>query len=135
MGFLRALIGVPLVFVILVFAFVNNDMATFSLWPTDIEITISLSVAIVFFILFGYFVGWISAWASYSPVRSALRKHKKQNIKLVKEQEKLAKEVEGLHDNIEMLKASAPVEEKASFKEHLKNMFYRGNNADQEKHQ
>ena len=125
MGFIKALIGLPLAFVILVFAFVNNDMATFSLWPTGIEITVSLSVVIVFLIIIGYIIGWLFTWLSYSEVRSALRMHKKQNKKLSIEQEKLVKEVEGLHGNIETLKASVPVVEtkKTGWKENLKKAF------------
>ncbi len=123
MGFVKALIGLPLAFVILVFAFVNNDMATFSLWPTGIEITVSLSVAIVFFIIVGYIIGWMFTWLSYASIRKALKTEKKQNKKLSKEQEKLVKEVEGLQGNIEALKTSSFVEEKISWKERLKNFF------------
>ncbi len=108
MGFIKALIGLPLAMAVLVFAFVNNDMATFSLWPTGIEITVSLSVAIVFLIVFGYVVGWLFSWLSHAPVRSALRQQKKHNKKLSKEQERLTKEVEGLNGNIESLKAAVP---------------------------
>lgn len=114
MGFIKALIGIPFILIVLVFAFVNNDMANFSLWPTGIEITVSLSVAIVLLVLIGYFAGWLSTWMSYAPVRSALRAQKRQNKKLCKEQEKLTKEVEGLHGNIETLKASVPAPEKIS---------------------
>ncbi len=123
MGFIKVLIGLPLIFIILVFAFVNNDMAVFSLWPTGIEITVSLSVAIVFLLLVGYIWGWFFTWLSYSPVRSALRQQKKQNKKLSKEQEKLVKEVEGLQDNIENLKNIVPAEGKKSLKERVKNFF------------
>lgn len=125
MGFVKALLSLPLIFIILVFAFVNNDMATFSLWPTGIEITVSLSVAIVFLVIVGYMLGWFFTWLSYSQVRAALRNQKKQNKKLCKEQEKLAKEVEGLHGNIESLKASAPMPEdtKTGWKDGLKKAF------------
>ena len=124
MGFIKALIGLPLAFIILVFAFVNNDMATFSLWPTGIEITISLSVAIVLFIVVGYIIGWMFTWLSYAPIRKALRSEKKQNKKLSKEQEKLVKEVEGLQGDIETLKTSTVVEEKTSWKEKFKKAFF-----------
>ena len=58
MGFIKVLVGLPIVLAVLVFAFVNNDMASFSLWPTGIEITGSLSVAIVFLVITGYIIGW-----------------------------------------------------------------------------
>ncbi len=126
MGFIKALIGLPLALVVLVFAFVNNDMATFSLWPTGIEITVSLSVAIVFLVILGYIIGWLFAWLSYAPVRRDLRKQKKHNKKLFKEQERLTKEVEGLNGNIESLKASVPVQvqpQKIGWKNKLKRAF------------
>ena len=123
MGFIKALIGLPLAFIILVFAFVNNDMATFSLWPTGIEITISLSVAIVLFVVVGYIIGWMFTWLSYAPIRIALRSEKKQNKKLSKEQEKLVREVEGLQGDIESLKTATPTEEKTSWKEKIKRAF------------
>lgn len=128
MGFIKALIGLPLAFIVLVFAFVNNDMATFSLWPTAIEITVSLSVAIIFLLVLGYIIGWFFTWLSYMPLRKALRHQKKQNKKLSKEQEKLAKEVEGLQGNIESLRSAVPSEPKVSFKERLRKAFI-GNKA------
>ena len=130
MGFIKALIGIPFILVVLIFAFVNNDMANFSLWPTGIEITISLSVAIVFLVFVGYLAGWLSTWMSYAPVRRALRDQKKQNKKLCKEQEKLAKEVEGLHGNIETLKASVPTPEKTSVWNRLNKFFASKDKAD-----
>ncbi len=123
MGFIKALIGLPLAFVVLVFAFVNNDMAAFSLWPTAIEITVSLSVAIIFLLVLGYIIGWFFTWLSYIPLRKALRHQKKQNKKLSKEQEKLAKEVEGLQGNIESLRSGVSPEPKVSLKERLKKAF------------
>ena len=123
MGFIKALIGLPLVLVVLIFAFVNNDMANFSLWPTDIEVTVAQSVAIVFFVVAGYICGWFFTWLSYAPIRYALRLQKKENKKLNKNKEKLEKEVEGLHDNIESLKASAPAEEKTPSLGKIKSWF------------
>ena len=76
----------------------------FDLWPFEIEVTVSLSVAIVFFVLFGFIWGKFDSWFAYSPLRSALRHQKKQNKKLTKEQEKLTKEVEGLQGDITELK-------------------------------
>ena len=128
MGFLKVLIGLPLLAVILIFAFVNNELTTFNLWPFDIEITVTQSVAVVFFILAGFIIGWFFTWLSYSPVRSALRQQKKQNRKLNKEQQKLAKEVESLHDNLASLKEPKAQKPKLSFKDRFKKMF--GRNAE-----
>ena len=125
MGFIKFVIGLPLFVLLLIFAIVNNDFVTLKVWPTDIEIITSLSVAIVFFVIFGYFTGWLFTWLSYSSIRSSLRAHKKQNKKLSKEQEKLTKEVEDLHDNIENIKAIGNVQEKKSWTQKIKSFFNR----------
>ena len=125
MGFIKYVIGLPLFVLLLIFAIVNNDFVTLKIWPTDIEIITSLSVAIVFFVIFGYFTGWLFTWLSYSSIRSSLRAHKKQNKKLSKEQEKLTKEVEDLHDNIENIKAAGNVQEKKSWVQKVKSFFNR----------
>lgn len=123
MGFIKMLIGLPLLVVILVFAFVNNDLVTFDLWPFYIEITVSLSVAIVFFIIFGFIMGEFFSWLSYAPLRKALRQQKKQNKKLNKEQQRLVKEMEGLHENLENLKEIEAQMPKPSLGEKIKNLF------------
>lgn len=123
MGFMKMLIGLPLIIVILVFAFVNNDMATFELWPFGIEVTVSLSVAIVFFVFIGFVWGKTDSWMSYVPMRKALRHQKKQNKKLNKEQMKLSKEVEGLHENLSILKENEKKQPKPSFKERMAKFF------------
>ena len=71
MSFVKMIIGLPLIVIIAVFAFVNNDMAVFSLWPFNMEITVSLSVAVIFFSVFGYIVGKLDSWLSYAPLRQA----------------------------------------------------------------
>ena len=123
MGFIKFVIGLPLFVLLLVFAFTNNDLITLKIWPTDIEVITSLSVAIPFFVVLGYIIGWLFTWMSYFSVRSSLRAHKKQNKKLSKEQEKLVKEVEDLHGNIASMKSLAPLPEKRSFRERLKSIF------------
>ena len=125
MGFIKFVIGLPLFVLLLVFAFTNNDFITLNIWPTDIEIITSLSVAIPFFVILGYVIGWLFTWMSYFPVRSALRAHKKQNKKLSKEQEKLVKEVEDLHGDIASMKSSTPLKEAKSFKERLKSILFK----------
>ena len=122
MRFIKYIIGLPLFVLLLVFAIVNNDFVTLKIWPTDIEIITSLSVVIIFLFLFGYFIGKLFTWMSYSSVRSSLRAHKKQNKKLSKEQEKLSKEVENLQENIETMNRT-DASEKKSWKENFKNMF------------
>ncbi|MFI3241791.1 MAG: LapA family protein [Alphaproteobacteria bacterium] len=104
MAFLKTLIGIPILLIILVFAFMNNDLATFSLWPLNFEIEVSLSVMIVLLVLIGFLLGNFFLWLSYAPLRKELRNHKKQNKKLSKEQNKLVKEMEGLHSDLHEFK-------------------------------
>jgi len=125
MGFIKLLIGLPILIIILIFAFVNNDLVTFNLWPFYFEVTVSLSVAIVFFILLGFLLGLLWMWLSYAPVRKALREQKKQNKKLNKEQRKLAEQVSGLQTNLENIKAVHAAAPKPSVKDRLKAIFFR----------
>lgn len=125
MGFIKMLIGLPILIVILIFSFVNNDYATFNLWPFAFEVTVSLSVAIVFLIILGFLLGWFFIWLSYAPIRKALRQQKKQNKKLSKEQQKLAEKVSGLQSNLENIKAAAPQAPKVPLKDKIKNAFKR----------
>ncbi len=107
MSFIKMLIGLPIVIIVLIFAFVNNDLVTFNLWPFYLEITVSQSVAIIFLVLFGYIYGKFNSWLSYSPVRKALRQQKKENKKLNKEQQKLSEKVTDLEGNISNLREEA----------------------------
>lgn len=123
MNFIKMLIGIPFVIVLLIFAFVNNDLATFNLWPFYIEVTVSLSVAIIFFIVFGFIWGKADSWMSYAPMRKTLRNQKKQNKKLSKEQMKLSKEMEGLQDNLNNFKEREALLPKPTFKQKLAKFF------------
>lgn len=123
MGFIKLLIGIPVIVVLLVFAFVNNDLATFSLWPFSVEITVSLSVAVLFFVVLGYILGSLFAWLSYAPVRASLRRQKKQNKKLSKEQQNLVKEMEVLQKNLDELKEFEEQQPKPGLGERIRGMF------------
>lgn len=125
MSFIKFVIGLPLIVLLLIFAFTNNDFVTLTIWPTNIEIVTSFSVSMIFLVALGYIVGWFFTWLSYSSIRSALRSHKKQNKKLSKEQEKLTKEVEDLHGNLESLKSTSSTPEKKGLKEKFKTFFSR----------
>lgn len=125
MGFIKALIRLIVLAVVLIFAFVNNDLATFNLWPFYIEVTVSLSVAIVFFIVIGFIWAKIDSWIGYAPLRRQLRHQKKQNKKLSKEQQKLAKEVEGLHENLTTMKEKEASQPKPPLKQRIVAWFKR----------
>lgn len=108
MSFLKLVIGLPLIIVIAVIAFMNNEMVSINLWPFYIEITASLSVVIIVLTLFGYIIGKLDSWISYAPLRLSLRNQRRQNKKLNAEQQKLVEKVEGLKENLESIKTSEP---------------------------
>ena len=123
MNFVRRLIGIPLIIVVIVFAVINNDFATFTLKPFDIDITVSLSVLILILFLAGYMLGRLDGYVANAPLRSALRTHKKTNKALSKEHEKLHATVSDLQENIEYLKSKEPETPKVSLKEKMSNFF------------
>lgn len=123
------LIELPIIIVVLIFAFVNNDFVTFSLWPFLVEITVSQSVVIVFLILFGFILGKLDSYISYSPLRKALRQQKKANKILNKEQQRLNEKVSDLEGNIVSLKEENKTikenEPKLSMRERLRRLFHK----------
>lgn len=123
MSFIKMLIGLPFIAILLVFAFVNNDLATFSLWPFNVQVTVSLSVAVLFFVALGFILGSVFSWLSYAPVRASLRRQKKQNKQLNKERQKLVKEMEVLQENLDSLKEAEAAQPKPGLSERLKGVF------------
>ena len=127
MSFFKLIIGLPLIIIIAVIAFMNNEMVTINLWPFYIEITATLSVVIIFLALFGYIIGKLDSWVSYAPLRLALRNQLRQNKKLNAEQQRLVEKVEGLKENLENIKTNEPANaqpvEKANLTSKLKQKF------------
>lgn len=123
MNFIRRLIEIPLVIIVIIFAVVNNDFATFTLKPFNVDITISLSVLILILFFAGYLLGRLDSFVANSPLRSQLKAHKKTNKALNKEHEKLHATVSNLQENIELLKQKENTEPKVPFKEKLSNFF------------
>lgn len=122
MGFIKTLIGLPVIVIVLIFAFVNNNLAEFSLWPFSVEITVSQSVATLFFVLFGFLLGSFFSWMSYAPLRKDLRRQRKDNKKLSKQQQILSETVSDLQEDLEQIKAEkeALMPEKQSWLSFLK---------------
>ena len=129
MNFFKMLIELPIIIVVLIFAFVNNDFVTFSLLPFLVELTFSQSVVIVFLILFGFILGKLDSYISYSPLRKALRQQKKTNKILNKEQQSLNEKVSDREGNIVSLKEENKTikenEPKLSMRERLRRLFHK----------
>lgn len=104
MPLLKTLIGLPVLVVVLVFAFVNNDLATFSLWPFALRLRFRSAWPLSFSSLSAFF-SETCFLDVLCPVRKALRQHKKQCKKLNKEQQKLVREMEGLHEDLENIQS------------------------------
>ena len=123
MNFIRRLIEIPLIIIVIIFAVVNNDFATFTLKPFNIDITISLSVLILILFFTGYLLGRLDSYVAHSPLRSQLKAHKKTNKALNKEHEKLHATVSNLQENIELLKQKESAEPTVPLKEKISNFF------------
>ena len=128
MNFIKLIVGLPLVVIICVIAFMNGGKKIgFDLWPFSHDISIDLGLLIVVSVLLGYIIGKIGSWMTYAPIRMALRNQQRQNRKLSAEQQKLVEKVEGLKENLENIKASEPVAPKESglnkFKQQLGGLF------------
>ena len=121
MNFIRRLIGIPLVIIVIVFAVINNDFATFTLKPFNIKISLNVLILILFFS--GYLLGRLDGYVANAPVRSQLKIHKKTNKALNKEHEKLHATVSNLQENIEYLKNKEPETPKITLKEKMSNFF------------
>lgn len=107
MKILHYLIIIPLVAVAM-WVIYNADASAegifFAPWPQD---CVDTKLVLTAFLVFGYLLGRIGAWFGYSPLRSDLRKEKKANKALNKEQVKLNETVSGLKLDIAGLQEKA----------------------------
>lgn len=123
MNFIRRLIEIPLIIIVIIFAVINNDFATFNIKPFDLEITISLSVLILVLFFSGYLLGRLDAFVANAPLRASLRQQKKTNKALNKEHEKLNEKYSSLQENLETMKNKEEKAPKVPFKQKLSNFF------------
>lgn len=124
MKLLHYLVMIPLL-VIAVAAVLTADPEGTGIPCTWYDEKLDTKTVLVIFLLYGYTAGRLGAWFGYSPLRSDLRRQKKANKVLNKEQEKLNETVSGLKQDIERAKAEQTVqpaapEKKKSF---WKNIF------------
>ena len=123
MNYLRLLIKIPLLILVIVFAVINNDFATFNLKPFNLNITVSLSVLILVLFFSGYVLGRIDSFVANAPLRAQLRHQRKANKALNKEQEKLHETVSSLQEDLQHLKNKEPQKPKQPLKEKMANFF------------
>ncbi len=123
MNFVRKLIGIPLIIIVVIFAVINNDFATFTLKPFNLNITISLSVLILVLFFAGYLLGRLDSFVANAPIRAQLRYQKKANKVLNKEQEKLHEKVSSLQENLETIKQKENREPPVPLKQKMAEFF------------
>ena len=114
MKLLYYLIEIPLIAIAIWLVFnthTESNSFNFELWPLENEIQVNTKLALCALVLFGYLWAKINSWFSYAPIRKALRKQKKANVVLNKEQEKLNATVSGLQKNIVGLQEKAKQQE------------------------
>ena len=125
MSFIKWLIGIPLLFTVLWFAIINNDLASIGLWPfwaEDDRIDVSVSVLVVFLFIFGFLFGVFLTWISYAP---KLISEKRHNKKLNKAHNKLTEEVTDLKENLNSLMKDSEVEPNIPCKKAWTDIFKR----------
>lgn len=90
----------------------STDGIAFILWPQE-KTVISWNVKLVLLVtlIYGYIGGRVGAWFAQAPVRRELKKQKKANKILTKEQSELNKTVDGLKQNVSALKEKAKATE------------------------
>ena len=72
---MRALLAIPLLVILVVFALSNKQAVQLGLWPTDIQVEVPVSLAVLgiagLFFLFGALVAWSGTIAERGRARRA----------------------------------------------------------------
>lgn len=106
MKFLHYLIVIPLL-AVAAWAIYTADPKGEGIPCTWYQEPFDTKLVLVIFLLYGYILGRIGAWFGYSPLRRDLRRQKKANKVLNKEQAKLNETVSGLKQDIAGLQEKA----------------------------
>ena len=72
---MRTLLAAPLLFILVLFALSNKQVVDLGLWPTDVQIALPVSIAVLgiagLFFLFGALVAWGGTLAERTRARRA----------------------------------------------------------------
>ena len=71
---IRALLAIPFLLVIVLFALSNQQPERFVLWPTDLSFVLPLSLAVLGVGLLFFVAGGLLAWSSVVRLRARLRR-------------------------------------------------------------
>ena len=71
---LRILIAVPLLLIVVLFALSNRAPVAFGLWPTDIVVTLPLSLAVLGAMAVAFLAGALVLWLSVLAARRRARR-------------------------------------------------------------
>lgn len=92
----------------------SADGIAFSFWSGESEQeSFSTKLILFVFLIYGYFCGRLGAWFANAPVRHELRRQKRANKMLSKEQTKLNETVSGLQQNVASLQEKAKAQSAA----------------------
>ena len=72
---MRILLAIPLLFILVLFALSNKQVVSLGLWPTDVQIELPVSIAVLgiagMFFLFGALVAWTGTLSERSRAKRA----------------------------------------------------------------
>ena len=110
MKFLHYILALPFVIFAAwaIYSAESADGVSFVLWHNE-DALISWNVKLVLLVtlLYGYIGGRVGSWFAGAPMRRELKKQRKANKVLTKEQDELNKTVSGLKQNVSALQEQA----------------------------
>lgn len=71
---IAAIVAIPFLLVIVLFALSNQQSQVFTLWPTDLSVELPLSLAVLGVALAFFVAGGLLAWGSVLRLRGKLRR-------------------------------------------------------------
>ncbi len=71
---IRILISIPLLIILIAFALSNQQPVTVGIWPTDIQLVVPLSVAVLMGAAIFFVIGALMTWTSAVGARTRARR-------------------------------------------------------------
>lgn len=100
----KLIISTIFIVTVVTFATSNREIINLSLWPSNYELSMSISTSIILFIFIGFIFGGFSSWLFGSKTRRLLRVEKKATKNSNKEIKNKEKEINNLNEQIKLLK-------------------------------
>lgn len=105
MKLLHYIFALPLIVIaaLVIYCAESNEGVSFDFGTFGVTPGYNTRLVLFLFLLYGYICGRVGAWFAHAPVRHELRRQKKANRALSKEQSKLNETVTGLQQNVATL--------------------------------